>query len=174
MRAMHGLASASHRHTAVATVAVVLALAADVTAATLPADTIKGLETSPYVYLASERKAGGYGTPAEIWFMWDGGAVWVATPATSWRARRLAAGRKKARVTVGSRSGPTFDAIGAVVKDPAAYETLYRTFAEKYPQGWKQYEERFRTGLADGSRVLIRYEPAGAVAASPAAPARTP
>ena len=81
MRAMHGLASASHRHTAVATVAVVLALAADVTAATLPADTIKGLETSPYVYLASERKAGGYGTPAEIWFMWDGGAVWVATPA---------------------------------------------------------------------------------------------
>jgi hypothetical protein len=170
MRDMHALRPLTRRAGAPLAVAAALVLGlavAVVAASALPADTVRALETSPYVYVASERQAGGFGTPAEIWFMWDGGAVWVATPATTWRARRLAAGRKKARIAVGSRSGPTFDAVGAVVKEPAAYERLYRTLAAKYPQGWKQYEERFRAGLADGSRVLIRYDP-GAVTPSPA------
>ena len=131
------------------------AVAADLTPALADA-----LATSRYVYIATERKAGGYGTPAEIWFMWDAGAVWVASPPTTWRVKRIRAHRPHARIAVGTKDGPSFTATGSLVRDPAAYERLFATYAKKYPEGWPQYESRFREGLRDGSRVLIRYVPA--------------
>jgi len=50
-------------------------------------------------------------------------------------------------------------ATGSFVRDPAAYERLYLAFAKKCPEGWPKYAARFRAGLKDGSRVLMRYEP---------------
>jgi hypothetical protein len=128
-------------------------------AADLPADVAQALANSRYVYIATERKAGGYGTPAEIWFMWDRGAVWVASPPTTWRVKRIRARRPHARIAVGTKEGPSFTATGSLVRDPAVYERLFTTYAKKYPDGWPQYESRFREGLKDGSRVLIRYAP---------------
>jgi predicted pyridoxine 5'-phosphate oxidase superfamily flavin-nucleotide-binding protein len=130
-----------------------------VASAALTPEIENALRTSPYVYIATQRKSGGFGQPAEIWFMYRDGAVWVASPATTWRAKRIRAGRPTATIAVGKREGPSFEATGQLVKDPKAYEALFTTLAEKYPDGWKQYEERFRTGLADGSRVLIKYDP---------------
>jgi hypothetical protein len=127
----------------------------------------RALATSAYVYLATERKDGNFGTPAEIWFMWDQNAVWVASPTTTWRVKRIRAGRTKAQIAVGARTGPSFTATGTIVQDPAVYEKLYVTFARKYPEGWTKYEARFREGLKDGSRVLMKYQPARAAAASP-------
>jgi hypothetical protein len=152
------------RHTVHACVAGALVFlaclgASRVATAALTPEIETALRTSPYVYIASQRKAGGFGQAAEIWFMYRDGAVWVASPATTWRARRIRAGRPKAMIAVGKREGPTFEATGQLVKDPKAYEALFTTLAEKYPDGWKQYEQRFRSGLADGSRVLIKYEP---------------
>lgn len=117
------------------------------------------LQTSRYVYIASSRKDGSYGKPAEIWFMYHQGAVWVASSTTSWRARRIRAGRPRATIAVGRVGGPTFTATGAIVADQTLYNEMYRTFARKYPDGWPKYEKRFRDGLADGTRVLIRYQP---------------
>ncbi len=131
----------------------------------------QALATSPYVYIATERKGGGYGAPAEIWFMWDGGAVWVASPPTTWRVKRIRAGRPHARIAVGSKDGPSFAATGSLVSDPAVYERLFTTYAKKYPEGWRQYESRFRDGLKDGGRVLIRYAPAAAAPAAVVSPA---
>jgi hypothetical protein len=119
----------------------------------------EGLRTSTYVYIASKRKDGSFGTPAEIWFMYHQGAVWVASPTTTWRVRRIRTGRPKVRIFVGKTDGPRFKATGSIVTDPPLYEEMYRTFARKYPEGWPKYEHRFREGLADGTRVLIRYEP---------------
>lgn len=166
-----------------AAVALMLALACAGTPAAadvLPADVERALANATYVYVATERKDGGFGTPAEIWFMWDADAVWVASPPTSWRAKRIRAGRTKARIAVGRRDGPTFAAEGAFVRDPAVYEKLCATFAKKYPQGWPKYEANFRNGLRDGSRVLMRYRPVasgaerGAPGASAVPPAPTP
>jgi hypothetical protein len=145
-------------------------------AAALDAAVEHALASSPYVYVATERKDGTYGAPAEIWFMWEDGAVWVASPPTSWRAKRIRAGRRKAWIAVGRKDGPRFVAEGAFVRDPAVYEKLFATFARKYPDGWPKYETRFREGLKDGSRVLMRYRPvaaAAAVTASPRPPAPT-
>jgi hypothetical protein len=140
----------------------------------LSSETIRALETSPYVYIATQRKDGSFGSPAEIWFMWDQGAVWMASPTTTWRVKRIQAGRTAARIAVGSRSGPSFAARGAIVRDPAAYDRLYATFAKKYPDRWPGYETRFRDGLKDGTRVLMRYDPVGPGGAAKPAPTPTP
>ncbi len=137
-------------------------------AAILPPATIQALERSPYVYIATERKNGGFGTAAEIWFMWHDGAVWMASPPTTWRAKRIKAGRTSARIAVGTKDGPSFTATGSFVRDPAAYERLFATYAKKYPDGWRRYETSFRDGLKNGSRVLMRYEPVTEAAAGAA------
>jgi hypothetical protein len=146
----------------------VLAVAAG--AVTLPPETVELLEKSPYVYVATERKDGTFGAAAEIWFMWHDGAVWVASPPTTWRAKRIAAGRTAARITVAGKEGPVFSAKGSFVRDPAIYDRLFTTYAKKYPDRWPGYEARFRDGLKDGSRVLIRYEPVAALPASSGTP----
>ncbi len=159
-----------------ASVLALLLATATASVADLTPELERSLASSTYVYIASERKDGGFGSPAEIWFMWDDGAVWVGTPATSWRAKRIKAGRPRARIAVGSRGGPTFTATGAIVSDPARHERLFTTFATKYPDGWTRYEARFREGMKDGTRVLIRYDPVrGAVpSASPASASPAP
>jgi hypothetical protein len=129
-------------------------------AAPILSDAIRAaLDTKPYVYIASTRKDGTFGTPAEIWFMWHEGAVVVASPITTWRVRRIRAGRTRARIAVGAVAGPRFEATGSIVKDEKLSEAMCRTFAQKYADGWPRWEARFRAGLADGTRVLIKYEP---------------
>jgi hypothetical protein len=137
---------------------VVGVLAPPVPAALSP-DVRKELETSKYVYVASTRRDGTFGSPAEIWFLFHEGAVYVSSPTMTWRVRRIRAGRTAAEIHVGRRDGASFRAVGAIVSDPAIRGLLLTTFAKKYPEGWPSYEERFRKQLEDGSRVVIRYTP---------------
>lgn len=129
--------------------------------AALPAETEALLEKSEYVYISSTRKDGSLGKPAEIWFLYHDGAVWVGTSPKSWRVKRIEWGRPGAKISVGKPDGPAFSATGEVVADAEAQALLMKTFAEKYPGGWKSHEEKFRTGFADGSRVLVKYTPSG-------------
>jgi len=129
-------------------------------AASLSAELQKALDSSKYVYIQSTRKDGTLGKPAEIWFMQHNGAVWVASPATTYRAKRIQAGQTKAKVWIGKTDGPSFNAQGAIIKDPEANKVLFETFAKKYSSEWPSYEKKFRDDLANGSRVLIKYEPA--------------
>jgi hypothetical protein len=144
------------------TVAVVAAaLSSAARAAELPADVKTALENSKYVYISSTRKDGSFGKPAEIWFMYHNGAVYVGTPPTSWRAKRIKKGRPTAKIAVGKVDGPSFTATGAIVNEPDVLPVLYETYAKKYADGWTRFEEKFRTGFKDGSRVLIKYTPKG-------------
>jgi hypothetical protein len=142
--------------------ASVLLLSA-VVAATAAADlspAIKAdLANSKYIYVATTRKSGALGKPAEIWFLYHHGAVYVASPPTAWRVRRIKAGRTQAKIAVGKPDGPVFMATGAVVNEPDVYPVLFATYAKKYGGDWPKYEDKFRTGLKDGSRVLIKYTP---------------
>ncbi len=128
--------------------------------ASLSPELQKDLETSQYTYIQSERKDGTLGKPAEIWFLYHQDAVWVASPTTTHRVKRIQAGRTKAKVAVGKASGPSFDAKGSIVKDPAVNNVMFEAFAKKYPESWASHEKSFRDGLANGSRALIKYEPA--------------
>jgi len=117
------------------------------------------LATSKYVYIASQRKNGDFGKPAEIWFMYHDGAVWVGTPPTSWRVKRIKAGRNTAKIAVGKVDGPSFEATGSVVSDAKMQELLMTTYAKKYAERWATFADRFRNGFKDGSRVLVKYVP---------------
>ena len=139
-------------------IAFVLVLAATVVAA-LPPEVDRALRDSKYVYIQSERKTGELGKPAEIWFFYDKGLTYVGTRPTSWRVRRLKAGRKKARIAVGKADGPAFDATGEVVHDPAIEKKLMEEFAKKYPEGWSRFADSFRDGFKTGDRVIVRYTP---------------
>ncbi|HKA55333.1 MAG TPA: hypothetical protein VKJ47_16905 [Candidatus Binatia bacterium] len=120
----------------------------------------KALESSKYVYIQSTRKDGKLGKPAEIWFMPYNGAVWVASPPTTYRVKRIKAGQTAAKIAIGKADGLSFNAKGSIVKDPEANKAMFETYAKKYTSEWKSYEQKFRDGLADGSRVLIKYVPA--------------
>jgi hypothetical protein len=117
------------------------------------------LTRSTYVYIATTRKDGSLGKAAEIWFLYHNGAVYVASPPTAWRVRRIKAGRPQAKIAVGKSDGPSFIATGAVVNEPEVSPILFETYAKKYPDGWPKFEGKFRSGLKDGSRVLIKYTP---------------
>ena len=119
----------------------------------------KGLADSKYVYISSTRKDGSLGQPAEIWFFAEGGAVYVGTRPSSWRVKRIKAGRPAAKIAVGKADGPSFTATGSVVKDATLEAQLLATFAKKYPDRWATHEANFREGFKDGSRVLVKYVP---------------
>jgi hypothetical protein len=127
--------------------------------AELPKNLQDALASSTYVYISSTRKDGTLSRPAEIWFLWHDGSVYVASAPTTWRVRRIRWGRPAAKIWIGTSDGPSFMATGAVVDEPQVYPVLFDTYARKYGREWKKWEESFRKGLADGSRVLVRYRP---------------
>ena len=119
----------------------------------------RALKESKYVYIRSERKTGQFGRPAEIWFYYDAGAVYVGTRPDSWRVRRIKAGRKKARIAVGKTDGPSFEAVGELKHDAAVEQRMLEAYAKKYPDGWDKHADSFREGFKSGQRVLVRYTP---------------
>jgi hypothetical protein len=127
--------------------------------ASLTAELQKALDSSKYVYIQSSRKDGTLSKPAEIWFMPYNGAVWVASPVTTYRVKRLQAGQSKAKIWIGKVDGPAFNAKGSIVTDPEVNKVMFETYAKKYSSEWPSYEKKFRDDLANGSRVLIKYEP---------------
>ncbi len=141
-----------------AALAIHLALVVTVSAAVSP-EVDRALRESKYVYVQSQRKSGDLGKAAEIWFYYDGKAVWLGTPPTTWRVRRIKAGRKKARIAVGKADGPAFDATGEVVHDGAVEQKLMEEYARKYPEGWSRFADKFRDGFKNGDRVLVKYTP---------------
>lgn len=140
-------------------ISVVLSVALATSAPALDAEMQKSLEASKYVYISSQRKDGSWSRPAEIWFLYHKGAVYVGTPPTSWRVRRIRWGRPRAKIAVGKVDGPTFFARGAIVNEPDTIEKMLEVYAKKYPERWAQHAESFRQGFRDGRRVLVRYTP---------------
>jgi hypothetical protein len=158
-------------------VGLVLALfglvAVAATGATLPDSVKDELRNATYIYISSTRKDGTLGKPSEIWFFYQDGAVYVGTRPTSWRVKRIKAGRTQAKIWVGKPNGPSmfdaspdklkgltsFEATGSLVGDPKIQEAMFKAYAKKYPAGWSKHEEGFRTGFKDGSRVLVKYVP---------------
>jgi hypothetical protein len=138
--------------------ALTMAIAATTLAALSP-DVERRLAEAKYVYLQSERKTGEWGKAAEIWFYVEKGDVYVGTRPTSWRVRRIKAGRKRARIAVGAPDGPTFEATGSVAADAGVEQRMMEHFARKYPDGWPRHADSFRQGFKTGERVLVRYTP---------------
>jgi len=107
---------------------------------------------------------------AELWFASDGTDIYVVTAAAAWRARAVADGLDRARIWVGDlgvwtrtdgryRNLPQVEASAAFVTDSGEHARVLKLFGSKYPLGWVLWGPRFRRGLANGSRVMLRYQP---------------
>jgi hypothetical protein len=127
------------------------------------------LAKSPLVYVSPLRKDGSESTcHGEVWFVAEGRDVLVVTAADRWKARAIAAGLDRARLFVGDfgvwtrsggkwKSAPSFSAHAALERDASARARALEAFGKKYPAEWDKWGPRFRDGLADGTRVLVRY-----------------
>ena len=135
----------------------------------------RALEKSPFVYVSPLRSDGRESAcHGEVWYGWLDGSVVLITSAESWKARSLDRGLERARLWVGDygrwkrvvgrneafRSGPSFEARATVAREEALLERLLEVYQRKYPEEIGRWRERFRSGFADGTRVLIRYAPA--------------
>jgi len=129
------------------------------------------LGTSALVYVSPLVTGGAESTcHGEVWFVADGQDALVVTAADRWKAVAIGKGHTGARLWVGEfgvwtksggrfRSAPSFEATASFEVDPAAQAKALAAFGTKYPDEWDKWGPRFKDGLADGSRVLIRYTP---------------
>ncbi len=132
------------------------------------------LEKSGFVYVSPLRSDGNESTcHGEVWYGWIDGSVVLITGADRWKARSVKKGLDRARIWVGDhgrwkkligtneafRKAPSFDARAEIVKDDALLDQLIAIYEKKYPDEIADWRDRFRSGYADGSRVLVRYRP---------------
>jgi hypothetical protein len=129
------------------------------------------LSESPLVYISPLKTDGTESEcHGEVWFVTDGDDVLLCTGALGWRARALEGGMARARLWVGDygvwkqaggkfREAPTFDATAVFEAAASKREEALEAFGQKYPDEWSKWGPRFRDGLANESRVLIRYRP---------------
>jgi len=139
----------------------------------LPEATRVALAGSPLIYLSPLRSDGAESVcHSEVWFVQDGVELLVVTASDRWKARAVSSGLDRARIWVGDfgrwkkaegrfKTGPSFVAKARFDADASVIESALAAFGAKYPDEWGKWEPRFRKGLADGSRVLIRYRPVG-------------
>jgi hypothetical protein len=131
---------------------------------------VAALDRSQLVYV-SPIVSGGRDSrcQAEVWFVHHDGAVHVCTQSGAWRAEAVRRGFDRARLWIGEfgvwtradgryRSAPYLEAGASLVEDPAVHAAVLPLFGEKYAAEWDRWGPRFRDGLADGSRVLLRYD----------------
>ena len=89
----------------------------------------------------------------------------------AWRARAIGRGLAKSQVWVGDvgqwqrsdgkyKNLPSLVANGSQVDDALEHVRVLEIFGGKYADEWGTWGPRFRNGLADGSRVLLKYQPA--------------
>ena len=138
-------------------------------AAPLFADTVvrSALVSSNLVYLSPIQRKGLSSCQAEVWYVMLGADIFVCTDASSWRARAPARGVTSTRLWVGDlgvwkrvnyQSLPSTTATASIETDAIVIEQALAQFGRKYSAEWDTWGPRFRRGLADGSRTLLRYK----------------
>lgn len=131
---------------------------------------------SPLIYVSPLKSDGSESTcHGEVWFASENGVLYVVTDSVRWRARAVKQGLDRARIWVGDfgpwkksfgefKNAPTFLAAADFVTsdDRELQNRVLKLYGKKYPDGWDSWGPKFRKGLGDGTRVMLRYRPAGA------------
>jgi hypothetical protein len=133
----------------------------------------QALGKSDTIYITPLKKSGAESTcHAEVWFTYDGSDIYVVTSSKAWRARAVSLGLP-ARMWIGEfgewkdskeayRKAPQITATGALITDTAVQAQILERFGKKYYVQWVGWGPKFRSGLEDGSRVMLRYTPTSA------------
>jgi hypothetical protein len=134
------------------------------------------IESSQLIYITPIKSDGKESScHAEVWFYAEGADLLVVTKKELWRSQAVMRGLDRARIWVGDhgvwkrsndafRKAPSFLAQAEhISSDAKAVERTLKAMGPKYANDeWSTYGPRFKQGLADGSRVLLRYRPIAA------------
>ncbi len=106
-------------------------------AGTLSPATEELLQSSSYIYVATQRKDGTLGSFSPIWFMYDKakGQIFFTTSPDSWKAKRIAKG-SPVTVRVGTEDGPTLVGPAEKVTDVAYIDQIGKLYDSKYWISW--------------------------------------
>ncbi len=128
------------------------------------------LNESDLIYLAPIRTDGRESRcQAEVWFVHHESDLYVITASEAWRAQAIGKGLTRTHIWVGDvgawgdsngayRELPQIEAVGSQVKDAESQNSVLNAMGDKYSLEWFVWGPRFRNGLADGSRVMLRYQ----------------
>ncbi len=144
-----------------------------VTAAAVPlvlsTGPVRAEAESPLIYISPLKSDGTVSRcQAEVWFLGDGDSDYVVTSSTAWRAEAVRKGLTQAKVWVGDvgrwqqsngtyKNLPSHFATVSFETDAAEHARLLEGFGAKYASEWGKWGPRFKNGLADGSRVMLKY-----------------
>ena len=131
------------------------------------------IEKSKLIYISPLKSEGKESScHAEVWFHEDGADLLVVTKKELWRSQAVKRGFDRARIWVGDhgvwkrsngafRNAPSFIARAEHISgDAEAVGRTLKAMSAKYAdEEWSTYGPLFKKGLADGSRVLLRYRP---------------
>ncbi len=136
------------------------------------AELLAAMEASEVIYVTPIRSNGTESRcQAEVWFANIGTTMYVVTGVDAWRSQAIRQGLTSSRIWVGDlgvwadingryKSLPMVNAVGSIETDPIAQARALDAMGDKYPLAWVLWGPRFRNGLSDGSRVMLRYRPA--------------
>lgn len=128
-----------------------------------------GLQESRLVYLTPLKSDGNESTcQGEVWFIWHKDAIYVNTQAEAWRVEAVRKGLVSTRMWIGEvgmwknadeayKKLPKIHATGSIVEDAEEWDAVFPAFGEKYSDEWPTWGPRFKSGLENGSRVLLKY-----------------
>ena len=134
----------------------------------LMADEIdKALLDSDLVYLSPIKADGSLSKcQAEIWYVMVDRDLYVCSRSRSWRVRAPRKGIVNTQFWVGDlgvwkrakyQTLPKIKGIASIETDEDRMEAALQQFGKKYPSGWGTWGPRFRKGLKEGNRTMIRY-----------------
>jgi len=134
----------------------------------------QALTDSPLIYLTPIKLGGDYSRcQSEVWFVVVGGEILVCTDQTSWRAQAVMAGLQRTQIWVGDvgvweadfkahLALPSLRATARIAQSAKLIDAALDAFGDQYPVQWLLWGNRFRKGLANGSRVMLAYRPSSA------------
>jgi len=127
-------------------------------------------DTSAVIYITPIRSDGKESRcQSEVWFARDGLSLYVVTAHDAWRAQAVRKGLTHARIWVGDvgvwtksdgkyRNLPMVEGNASLETDTLRHAAILALMGQKYTKEWSTWGPRFRDGLAEGSRVLLRYQ----------------
>lgn len=130
---------------------------------------VTALDKSQLIYLSPVVSGGRESAcKGEVWFIHHENQIYVVTQADAWRAEAVRKGFTRAKIWIGEfgmwksagdryRSAPYLEIEGQIESDREKHLQLLPVFGKKYAAEWGSWGPRFRDGLSDGSRVMLRY-----------------
>jgi hypothetical protein len=131
---------------------------------------VAALDKSNLIYLSPVVTGGKESVcHGEVWFIHHNHEIFVVTQSNAWRAEATRRGFKRAKIWIGEfgawksaknhyLSAPYLEIEGQLESDSNVHAEVLSVFGEKYSDEWGSWGPRFSKGLADGSRVLLRYK----------------